>query len=230
MGRKKTLKARESGQTRGELDKKLEVEERKRSDSIGEKKREVEETKRQMGRRAETRSEQLSQVIGGGSYLARSLYEWELKGSTHGSGEIGGSNGKSASLGGLGQGAVESRQPFQRSVSAEAARRSKQRLGPTAGRRDTRPKVHLTIKFNPNTSVVSVVVHRVTNLNETSHTFLPNPYVKLYLVEAVYSSNVRDIYSKKKTKVKKNTVNPVFEDTLEYFIPQYNLKHHRIEV
>ena len=85
-------------------------------------------------------------------------------------------------------------------------------------------KVHLTIKFNPNTSVVSVVVHRVTNLNETSHTFLPNPYVKTYLVEAVYSSNVRDIYSKKKTKVKKNTVNPVFEDTLEYFIPQYNLK------
>ena len=85
-------------------------------------------------------------------------------------------------------------------------------------------KVHLSIKFNPNTSVVSVVVHRVTNLNETSHTFLPNPYVKTYLVEAVYSSNVRDIYSKKKTKVKKNTVNPVFEDTLEYFIPQYNLK------
>ena len=29
------------------------------------------------------------------------------------------------------------------------------------------------------------------------HTFLPNPYVKTYLVEAVYSSNVRDIYSKK---------------------------------
>ena len=89
-------------------------------------------------------------------------------------------------------------------------------------------KVHLTIKFNPNTSVVSVVVHRVTNLNETSHTFLPNPYVKTYLVEAVYSSNVRDIYSKKKTKVKKSTVNPVFEDTLEYFIPQYNLKYSHV--
>ena len=85
-------------------------------------------------------------------------------------------------------------------------------------------QVHLTIKFNPNTSVVSLVVHRVTNLNETSHSFLPNPYVKTYLVEALYSSNVRDNYTKKKTKVKKSTVNPVFEDTLEYFIPQYNLK------
>ena len=53
----------------------------------------------------------------------------------------------------------------------------------TPGRRDTRPKVHLTMKYNPTTSVVSIVVHRVTNLNETSHTFLPNPYVKTYLVE-----------------------------------------------
>ena len=76
--------------------------------------------------------------------------------------------------------------------------------------------MHLTIKFNPNTSVVSVVVHRVTNLNETSHSFLPNPYVKTYLVEALYSSNVRDNYTKKKTKVKKSTVNPVFEDPFKW--------------
>ena len=37
---------------------------------------------------------------------------------------------------------------FYRSVSAEAARRSKQRLGPTAGRRDTRPKVHSVVVQN----------------------------------------------------------------------------------
>ena len=59
------MKASENGQKRVELDKKTDAEERRRSDSMHEKKKEVEETKRQMGRRAETRSEQLSQVIGG---------------------------------------------------------------------------------------------------------------------------------------------------------------------
>ena len=64
-----------------------------------------------------------------------------------------------------------------RSVSAEVGKRQPgQRLGPTAGgeegrkegrelrkfpgRRDTRPKVHLTLKYNLSTSVVSVIVHR----------------------------------------------------------------------
>ena len=64
-----------------------------------------------------------------------------------------------------------------RSVSAEVGKRQPgQRFGPTAGgeegrkegrelrmfpgRRDTRPKVHLTLKYNLSTSVVSVIVHR----------------------------------------------------------------------
>ena len=99
-----------------------------------------------------------------------------------------------------------------------------------ANKKDSRPKVHLTLKFNKATSVISVIVHKVINLQETSHTALPNPYVKTYLIEAMFASNKRDNYSKKKTKTKKNCVNPIFEDTLEYFVPYYNLKHHRIEV
>ena len=100
----------------------------------------------------------------------------------------------------------------------------------TTNKKDTRPKVYLTIKYNKATSVISVVVHKVINLEETSHTSLPSPYVKTYMIETLLLSNKRDIYSKKKTKTKKNSLNPVFEETLEYFIPFYNLKHHKIEV
>ena len=39
-----------------------------------------------------------------------------------------------------------------------------------------------------------------------------------------YMTNLRDIYSKKKTKIKKGTVNPVFEEALEYYVPKHNLK------
>ena len=99
-----------------------------------------------------------------------------------------------------------------------------------ASKKDSRPKVYLTLKFNNATSVISLVVHKVVNLQETSHTALPSPYVKTYLIETLLASNKRDIYSKKKTKTKKNCLNPIFEETLEYFIPSYNLKHHRIEV
>ena len=97
-------------------------------------------------------------------------------------------------------------------------------------KKDSRPKVYLTLKFNNATSVISLVVHKVVNLQETSHTALPSPYVKTYLIETLLASNKRDIYSKKKTKTKKNCLNPIFEETLEYLIPSYNLKHHRIEV
>ena len=59
---------------------------------------------------------------------------------------------------------------------------------------------------------------------------LPSPYVKTYLVEVSFGKNMRDIYSKKKTKVKKNCVNPIFEETLEYFVPVFSLKCQKIEV
>jgi hypothetical protein len=99
-----------------------------------------------------------------------------------------------------------------------------------ASKKDSRPKVYLTLKFNKATSVISLVVHKAVNLQETSHTALPSPYVKSYLIETLLATNKRDIHSKKKTKTKKSCLNPIFEETLEYFIPSYNLKHHRIEV
>ena len=54
--------------------------------------------------------------------------------------------------------------------------------------------------------------------------------MKTYILENLFSSNKRDVHSKKKTKTKKGTFNPVFEETLEYFVPQYELQYHKLEV
>ena len=88
----------------------------------------------------------------------------------------------------------------------------------------------MTLKYNRATSVISAVIHKAVNLQNTTHVSLPNPYLKLYLVEQSFSTNTRDVHSKKKTKTKSHTVNPVFEETLEYFIPWHQLRHQKLEV
>ena len=72
-----------------------------------------------------------------------------------------------------------------------------------------------------------MILHRADGLPTATPL---NPYVKTYLVESVGLSYRRDSYSKKKTKTKKLASNPVYEETLEYFVPAYNLKYHKIEV
>ena len=59
---------------------------------------------------------------------------------------------------------------------------------------------------------------------------IPSPYIKTYLVESNFGRNRRDIYSKKKTKIKKSNVNPIFEETLEYFLPFSSLRSNKLEV
>ena len=83
--------------------------------------------------------------------------------------------------------------------------------------------------------MLSVVVHKVRNLHETPHTALPNPYVKMYMIEPINGGvglcNKRLDKSKRKTKTLKNSVHPVFEETLDYFIPDLNsLKVKRLEI
>ena len=97
-------------------------------------------------------------------------------------------------------------------------------------KKDAGPRIHLSVKYNQTTSVVSLIVHKVANLGGVTHKKLPNPYVKTYILENLFSSNKRDVHSKKKTKTKKGTFNPVFEETLEYFVPQYELQYHKLEV
>ena len=97
-------------------------------------------------------------------------------------------------------------------------------------KKDAGPKIHLSVKYNKTTSVVSLIVHKVANLQGVTHKKLPNPYVKTYILENLFSSNKRDVHSKKKTKTKNRTFNPVFEETLEYFVPHYDLQYHKLEV
>ena len=97
-------------------------------------------------------------------------------------------------------------------------------------KKDAGPRIHLSVKYNKTTSVVSLIVHKVANLQGVTHKKLPNPYVKTYILENLFSSNKRDVHSKKKTKTKNRTFNPVFEETLEYFVPQYDLQYHKLEV
>ena len=101
----------------------------------------------------------------------------------------------------------------------------------TSIKKDSGPKIYLSIKYNTKTSVVSLIVHRVVNLQEINNNKnLPNPYVKTYILENLWSSLKRDVHTKKKTKTKRRTNNPVFEDTLEYFVPANDLQFHKIEV
>lgn len=75
-------------------------------------------------------------------------------------------------------------------------------------------------------------MHKVRNLHETPHTTLPCPYVKMYTIEGIgIGKNKRISNSKRKTKVMRNTVHPVFEETLDYFLPATaDLNHRRLEV
>lgn len=98
-----------------------------------------------------------------------------------------------------------------------------------------KPRIQLGLKYSAEHKLLSVVVHKVRNLHETPHTTLPNPYVKMYMIEPINGGfglcNKRLDKSKRKTKLLKNSVHPVFEETLDYFIPDLNsLKVIRLEI
>ena len=92
------------------------------------------------------------------------------------------------------------------------------------------PKIKLSLKYSTRTMMLSVVAHRTRNLQESPHTSLPSPYVKTYLIEMMGISNRRVDQSKRKSKIIRNTVNPVFEEALEYFMPPHEIRSRRIEL
>jgi len=95
-----------------------------------------------------------------------------------------------------------------------------------------KPRIQLGLKYSTEHKLFSVIVHKVRNLHETPHTTLPNPYVKMYTIEPIgILSNKRLNNSKRKTKTLKNTVHPVFEETLDYFVSSASdLKLRRLEI
>jgi len=129
------------------------------------------------------------------------------------------------------KGIVEKKIVKSHSVGGSLNGKAKARNGLGNGvKKESGPRIYLTVKYNNKTSVVSLIVHKVVNLQEITSSNAPNPYIKTYLLETLFSSHKRDVHSKKKTKTKKGTFNPVFEDTIEYYIPSHALASYRIEV
>ena len=94
-----------------------------------------------------------------------------------------------------------------------------------------KPKIQLSLKYNLTNMTLSVVVHKIRNLHETAVTWLPSARVVTRVIEMSGISRFRRVVNtKRKTKTQRDNVSPVFEETLEYFLPVGDLKRRRLEV
>ena len=94
-----------------------------------------------------------------------------------------------------------------------------------------KPKIQLSLKYNLTNMTLSVVVHKIRNLQETSVTWLPSAKVVTRVIEMNGISRFRRVVNtKRKTKTQRHNVNPVFEETLEYFLPVGDVRRRRLEV
>ena len=93
------------------------------------------------------------------------------------------------------------------------------------------PKIQLSLKYNLTNMTLSVVVHKIRNLQETSVTWLPSARVVTRVIEMSGISRFRRVANtKRKTKTQRHNVSPIFEETLEYFLPVGDVKRRRLEV
>ena len=94
-----------------------------------------------------------------------------------------------------------------------------------------KPKIQLSLKYNLTNMTLSVVVHKIRNLQETNITWLPSAKVVTRVIEMNGLSRFRRVVNtKRKTKTQRHNVSPVFEETLEYFLPVGDVKRRRLEV
>jgi hypothetical protein len=94
-----------------------------------------------------------------------------------------------------------------------------------------KPKIQISLKYNLTNMTLSVVVHKIRNLQETSVTWLPSAKVVTRVIEMNGMSRFRRVVNtKRKTKTQRHNVNPVFEETLEYFLPVGDVRRRRLEV
>ncbi|CAH0557884.1 unnamed protein product [Brassicogethes aeneus] len=85
-------------------------------------------------------------------------------------------------------------------------------------------RIRLTLRYSPPRQRLIIVVHNVENIPYKNPDDLPNMYVKIYLLPG------RDKDSKRKTKIHKRTLVPVFDETFEYLISQGELSTKQIEI
>ena len=93
------------------------------------------------------------------------------------------------------------------------------------------PKIQLSLTYNLANMTLSVVVHSICNLRETSVTWIPSARVVTRVIEISDNSQFRRLSNtQRKTKTQRHTVNPVFEETFDYFIPVCNLRKRWVEI
>ncbi|XP_065206055.1 extended synaptotagmin-2-A isoform X2 [Planococcus citri] len=71
--------------------------------------------------------------------------------------------------------------------------------------------IEMTLNFVPERQRLVVIIHRLADLPIKDPTDLPDPYVKIYMLPKTKET-------KRKTKVIKDTCNPVYEEVFEYVI------------
>ncbi|XP_015764424.1 PREDICTED: extended synaptotagmin-2-A-like [Acropora digitifera] len=102
----------------------------------------------------------------------------------------------------------------------------------TVRRRKAAPKVQrtvsgdvrLTTRYNKQGSKLEVMVHQARNLLACDSDGLSDPYVRAYLLPDKSRSGRR------RTDVKKNTLEPVFEETFDWFVPEDKLKERTLDI
>ncbi|XP_049822271.1 extended synaptotagmin-2 isoform X2 [Aethina tumida] len=85
-------------------------------------------------------------------------------------------------------------------------------------------KIQITLRYSPPRQRLIIVVHKVVDIFYKNPDNLPNLYVKMYLLPE------REKTSKRKTKIKKNTLSPEFDETFEYLVAQKELDTKQVEV
>ena len=93
------------------------------------------------------------------------------------------------------------------------------------------PKIQLSFTYNLASMTLSIVVHSICNLRETSVTWIPSARVVTRIIEMSDTEQFRRLSNtQRKTKTQRHTVNPIFEETLDYFIPVSKLRKRWVEI
>lgn len=87
----------------------------------------------------------------------------------------------------------------------------------------TGPSILLTLTHKTSTQHLVVTVHGIRNLPAKDPHDLPDPYVKLYLLP-------KHQETKRKTKVIKDSCNPVYEETFEYQVSHDEIPYRQLSI
>ncbi|KAG1680236.1 Extended synaptotagmin-2 [Nymphon striatum] len=93
-----------------------------------------------------------------------------------------------------------------------------------SGNHPKKGRIQLTLRYSDSRNKFIVVVHKAADLVADPNDDQPDPYVKLYLLP----DKSKD--SKCKTSVCKNTLNPVFDETLDFTVSHSELSKHSLHL